>query len=100
MGCYRRKISEKVGFVEETVYLKKGETLLRSTLSSLPIYYMSLFRLPRRINVRLERIQRDFLWGGRSLDKKLHLVKWDTVCSDKKAGAWVLKVCIILTEPF
>ena len=50
--------------------------------------------------MRLERIQRDFLWGGGSLDKKPHLVKWDTVCSDKKTGAWVLKVCIILTEPF
>ena len=50
-------------------------TLLHSTLSSLPIYYMSLFRLPRRVKVRLEQIQRDFLWRGGALDKKPHLVK-------------------------
>ena len=38
--------------------------------------------------MRLERIQRDFLWGGGSLDKKRiwHLVKWAIVCSDGKAG--------------
>ena len=37
-------------------YISKGErlTLLRSTLSSLPIYYMSLFRLPRRVKLRLK----------------------------------------------
>ena len=26
LGCYRRKVSKKAGFVEETVYLKRGET--------------------------------------------------------------------------
>ena len=35
---------------------------------------------------RLEKIQRDFLWGGRNLEKKPHLVKWATVCTDKKVG--------------
>ena len=67
-------------------YISKGGrlTLLRSTLSSLPIYVMSLLRLPRKVLLRLERIQRDFcVWRG-SLDKKPHLVKWSTVCSGKK----------------
>ena len=64
---YRRKLT-----LWKRQYISKGGrlTLLRSTLSSLPIYYISSFRLPRRINVRLERIQRDFFWGGGSLDKK------------------------------
>ena len=35
-------------------YISKGGrlTLLRSTLSSLPIYFMSLFRLPRKVLLR------------------------------------------------
>ena len=39
------------------------------------------------VRLRLEKIQRDFLWGGGSLDSKPYLVKWDTVCSDRRRGA-------------
>ena len=41
-------------------YISKGGriTLIRNTLSSLPIYYLSLFRMPQKICTRLERIQR------------------------------------------
>ena len=47
-------------------YISKGGrlTLIRSTLSSMPIYFMSFFCMPRKVRLRLEKIQRDFLWGG------------------------------------
>ena len=46
-------------------YISKGGriTLIRSTLSSMPIYLMSLLRMPRVVSLRLEKTQRDFLWG-------------------------------------
>ena len=34
--------------------------------------------------MRLERIQRDFLWGGGVLERKLYLVYWSIICSNKK----------------
>ncbi|KAL6350404.1 hypothetical protein AAG906_004355 [Vitis piasezkii] len=45
-------------------YISKGGrlTLIRSTLSNMPIYYMSILRMPRLVRLRLEQIQRDFLW--------------------------------------
>ena len=48
------------------LYLSKGGrlTLLKSTLSSLPTYYLSLFTIPKAVATRLERIQRNFLWGS------------------------------------
>ena len=57
-------------------YISKGGrlTLIRSTLSSMSIYCMSLFHMPRCVSLRLERIQRDFLWGGGALERKPHLV--------------------------
>ena len=61
-------------------YISKGGrlTLIKSTLSNMPTYLMSLFRLPRRVKLRLEKIQRDFLWGGGNLERKLHLANWET----------------------
>ena len=58
-------------------YISKGGrlTLIRSTLSSMPIYFMSLFYLPRKVRLRLEKIQRNFLWGEGALVQKPHLVR-------------------------
>ena len=69
-------------------YISKGGrlTLIRSTLSSMPIYLMSLFYLPRKVRLRLEKIQRDFLWGGGALNQKPHLVRWNLVCLEKRKG--------------
>ena len=58
-------------------FISKGGriALIRNTLSSMPIYLMSLLRIPRVVSLRLEKIQRDFLWGGGALERKPHLVK-------------------------
>ena len=51
--------------------------LLKSTLSSLPTYFLSLFTIPTYVANKIETLQRDFLWG----DSKIHLVGWDKVCA-------------------
>ena len=56
---------------------------MKSTLSSLPIYFMPLFVIPRRVATRLEKIQINFLWRGGALEQKLHLVRWAIVQLDK-----------------
>ena len=59
------------------LYLSKGGkiTLIKSTLFSLPMYFLSLLPLPRKVANRMEKLQRDFLWSGISGESKLHLVK-------------------------
>ncbi|RVW49843.1 Glycoprotein 3-alpha-L-fucosyltransferase A [Vitis vinifera] len=60
-------------------YISKGGriTLIRSTLANMPIYFMSMLSMPRKVRLRLEWIQREFLWGGGALERKIHLVKWE-----------------------
>ena len=74
-------------------YISKGvrATLIRSSLSSLPIYHLSLFRAPQKVCARLEKIQRQFLWGGSDGVKKVSLVSWATVCTEKKKGGFGIK---------
>ena len=57
-------------------YLSKGGriTLINSTLANIPIYQLSFFRMPKLVAKRLEKLQRDFLWGGGSLERKIHLI--------------------------
>ena len=57
-------------------YISKGRhiTLIKSTLVSMPIYYLSLFRMPKIVAKRIEKLLRGFLWGGGSLERKVHLI--------------------------
>ena len=53
---------------------------MKSTLSSLLTYYLSLFVIPVAVADRLERIQRKFLWGSSEECFKYPLVAWEKVC--------------------
>uniref|UniRef100_A0A2N9H5P7 Reverse transcriptase domain-containing protein n=1 Tax=Fagus sylvatica TaxID=28930 RepID=A0A2N9H5P7_FAGSY len=70
------------------MYLSKGGrlTLIKSTLSSLPSYYLSLFPLPMSVARRIEKLQRDFLWGGMGDEHKYHLVNWHQICTPLQQG--------------
>ena len=48
--------------------------MVKSTLSNLLIDFMSLCVILHRVATRLEKIQRNFLWGGRALEQRPHLV--------------------------
>ena len=83
------------------LYLSKGRNLvlIKNTLSSnLPIYFMSLFAILKKVWIKLERIQRNFLWGDTRKRRKIHLVNWPNVCADKKHGGLGLRGLVALKE--
>jgi hypothetical protein len=61
-------------------------TLIKGTLSSIPTYFLSLFPIPMSIARRIEKLQRDFLWGGLEEEHKFHLVNWQQVCTPLYCG--------------
>jgi hypothetical protein len=52
----------------------------------LPTYMMSLFPIPALVAKRIEKIERDILWGEMNDEAKMHLVEWDKVCSPMDEG--------------
>ena len=73
---------------QKRLYLSKGGkvTLIKSTLSSLPTYFLSLLPIPAKVAKRMEKSQKDFLWSGIGDERKLHLVIWSTICRPVKNG--------------
>lgn len=61
-------------------------TLIKSVLASMPLYFMSISHMPKGVKADLDKIQRNFLWGGSEGRKKLHWVDWNTVCKHKSEG--------------
>ena len=72
-------------------------TLIKSTLASIPIYLLSLIHIPKAVAKRIEKIQRDFLWGGR-LEGKVHLINWKVVCSPKEEGGLGIRKIDLLNK--
>lgn len=62
------------------MYLSKGGNimLIKSTLSNLPTYFLSLFFLPESVANHIDKLYRDFLWSRLG---EFHLVSWSNVCS-------------------
>ncbi|RVW70161.1 hypothetical protein CK203_057129 [Vitis vinifera] len=74
-------------------------------VGALPTIYLGLplgapFKCSRRATVRLEKIQRDLLWGGGALEQKPHLVlvKWFIVRLDKQKEGLGIRALSILNE--
>ena len=46
-------------------------------------FFLSLFKILSSITLRIEKLQRYFLWLGFGEGKRDHLVSWDIVCRPK-----------------
>lgn len=65
--------------------------LINSSLTSIPIYYMSMYLIPKTNIARMDKIRKRFFWQGGSLKKKYHLVKWCKICKPKEKGGLGIK---------
>ncbi|GKV44307.1 hypothetical protein SLEP1_g51499 [Rubroshorea leprosula] len=61
-------------------------TIVNSVLSSLPVFLMSVYLLPKGIIHFIDKIRKSFLWGGEGEGRKINWVKWEKVCKNKLCG--------------
>jgi hypothetical protein len=83
------KFEKKLG-VWQGRYLSLGGrlTLINSSLSNIPLYMLSLYLAPSAVLKKMDTFRKRFLWCGGNNIKKYHLVKWDTVCTEKNKGGF------------
>lgn len=61
-------------------------TLIKASLSNLPIYYMSLYPIPQGVIDKMVSIQRRFLWSSFKDKRGSALVQWGVVQLPKDKG--------------
>ncbi|KAL5754100.1 hypothetical protein ACOSP7_022320 [Xanthoceras sorbifolium] len=66
-------------------------TLVKAVTSALPVYVMQSVKLPGEICRKIDTLNKNFVWGHSLDSKKVHLVKWDTICRPTKCGGLDVK---------
>ncbi|RVX05715.1 putative ribonuclease H protein [Vitis vinifera] len=81
------RVSSKLdGWKKAFLSLGGRITLIQSSLTHIPSYFLSLFKIPISIALRIEKLQRDFLWSRSGEGKRDHLASWDIVYRPKEFG--------------
>jgi len=61
-------------------------TLINSVLSSLPMYMMSFFEIPKEVRKKLDYFRSRFFWQNDDDERKYRLAKWNILCQPKDQG--------------
>ncbi|XP_062118257.1 uncharacterized protein LOC133831865 [Humulus lupulus] len=86
----------------ESAFLSRGGrlTLIQSVLSSLLVYYLSLFRIPKNVVEVIEKLMCDFLWEGADKSGADHLVSWNEVCNSRSHGGLRIGNLVLRNKAF
>ena len=81
------KIRLRLALWKRNFMTKGGRlVLIKSVLSSLPTYGMSVFRILIGVANHMEKLQREFFWNDCIAKRRLHSVDWNTICLSKRKG--------------
>ena len=73
------------GWNEKLLSQAGKEIMTKAVIQSIPAYSMSVFRLPTSLCKDIEAMIKKFWWGQEE-KKKIHWVKWSSLCSSKFVG--------------
>ncbi|GMI95172.1 hypothetical protein HRI_003186500 [Hibiscus trionum] len=60
--------------------------LIRSVLTSLPLCFLSIFKIPVSVTKKFNSMMATFLWVGSNSSHKVHWVNWQRLCLPLSAG--------------
>ena len=61
-------------------------TLLKSVLTSMPLYQMSVYKVPMGVLNRMESMRRNFFNGVDDKERKISMIGWKKILASKKNG--------------
>lgn len=87
LNFIREKLQNRIhGWFAKSLSPGGKEILIKFVGMALPIYTMSVFRLPKDLCAKLTSALRDFWWSVGSSRRKLPWVTWEKLCQSKENG--------------
>jgi hypothetical protein len=87
-----QKVEKKIGlWCHRWISLGGRLILVKVVLEGLPVYWLSVTRIPREILDKIHRRIFSFLWTGKKDKESVHLVAWNKLVCPKSDGGWGLR---------
>ena len=81
------RVEKKLSAWKMKILSKAGRlVLIKSMLNSLPLYYLSLFKMSREVAKKIISLQTKFFWGKTGGGSGVPLVSWEVIEKPKNAG--------------
>lgn len=81
-----RMIPKLSGWKTKLLSFAGRSMLVKSVMEAIPSYVMQGVALPMHICEKIDKVNRDFLWGSTKDKRKLHLVDWGKIVKSKEEG--------------
>ena len=78
-------MGQDAGWKEKLLSQARKEVKIKVEVQSILVYSMSVFKLPVSLCKDIEAMIQKFWWGNGDL-KKIHWIKWSSLCSSKSIG--------------
>ena len=83
----KEKVWKRVNGWKEQLLSQVGhEILIKAVAQSMPTYTMNCFLLPKKFQMELQGIVRQFWWGQKGEERKINWLAWDKMCMSKSRG--------------
>ena len=79
-----RVMTKLAGWKMKFLSFARRAVLVKSVMSVIPNHVMQGAALPRHLCDKLDKMNKDFLWGSTNEKRKLHLVGWEKVIKSKE----------------
>ena len=86
-----------VGWKTNLLSRARRLVLIKLVLNSLPMYYLNILKLPKKVAKKIVKLQRNFFWSPNGRNRGIPLISWKVIQRPKELGGLGVRDLVIKT---